>query len=269
MAIADYTDTALTDLLDLTGKNAVITGGAKGLGKAIGRRLAEAGAKVWLADLDFDTAEKAAAELPGDAVAVKLDASDREANIDLADRIAAEAGSLDIWVNNAGIYPFSPVEELSAGEWNKVIDLNLNGVFHGAQAAGRVMANQGSGVILNMSSTAGYGTEGGGIAHYTSAKHAVRGLTKSLAFELGPKGVRCIALAPTLIETPGTVAQKEDIAGGMGSDGDPHEAFAEQIPLRRIGKPDDVARVALFAVSDMAAFVNGDTILVDGGLRSR
>ncbi|MDH4280321.1 MAG: SDR family oxidoreductase, partial [Acidimicrobiia bacterium] len=207
-------------------------------------------------------------ELDGDVRAVVLDATKREDNVELAGRIADEHGSLDIWVNNAGIYPFSPFTDMSAEEWGRVTTLNLDGVFHGSQAAACHMVDQGSGVIVNMSSTAGYGAEGGNIAHYAATKHAVRGLTKSLAFELGPKGVRAIALAPTLIETPGTVSQKDAISEGMGVD-DAHQAFAEQIPLRRIGVPDDVARVVLFAVSGLAEFVSGDTILVDGGLRSR
>lgn len=268
MPAPDLTDTSIAELLDLSGKTAVVTGGAKGLGKAIGRRLAKAGAVVYLADIDGAAAKEAADELGGDVRAVTLDATSREDNVELAGRVADAHGSLDIWVNNAGIYPFSPFTEMSADEWDRVTSLNLDGVFHGSQAAACQMVDQGSGVIVNMSSTAGYGAEGGNIAHYTATKHAVRGLTKSLAFELGPKGVRAIALAPTLIETPGTVSQKDEISAGMGVD-DAHKAFAEQIPLRRIGVPDDVARVVLFAVSGLAEFVSGDTILVDGGLRSR
>ncbi len=268
MTAPDLTDTPLGELLDLSGQAAVVTGGARGLGKGIGRRLAEAGATVYLADVDGAAAEEAAASLSGRVHSVEFDATDHQAHEALADRVSNEQGSLDIWVNNAGIYPFTPFTEMTAEDWHKVTALNLDGVFYGSRAAATRMVDQGRGVIVNMSSTAGYGAEGGNIAHYTATKHAVRGLTKSLAFELGPHGVRAIAIAPTLIETPGTVSQKADISQGMGVD-DAHEAVGRQIPLRRIGVPDDVARVVLFAVSGLAGFVSGDCVLVDGGLRSR
>ncbi len=268
LSAPDFTDTPLSGLLTLTGRSAVVTGGAKGLGRAIGRRLAQAGAVVYLADVDEDALREAAGAIGTGAVPVSFDATQPEHHEALANRVRAETGALDIWVNNAGIYPFTDFLDMTPDDWRAVTRLNLDGVFYGSSAAARAMAPMGRGVIVNLSSTAGYGAEGGGIAHYASTKHAVRGLTKSLALELGPKGIRAIAIAPTLIETPGTLDQKETISRGLGVD-DAHEAFAQQIPLRRIGLPDDVARVVLFCVSDLAGFVSGDTILVDGGLRSQ
>jgi len=268
LSAPDHTDTSLRELVDLTGRSAVVTGGAKGLGRAIGRRLAEAGAVVYLADIDEAGVRQAASEIGQSAIPVEFDATQPEHHESLATRVRTETGRLDIWVNNAGIYPFEGFLEMTPEDWHKVTRLNLDGVFYGSSAAARTMAPAGRGVIVNLSSTAGYGAEGGGIAHYCSTKHAVRGLTKSLALELGPKGIRAVAVAPTLIETPGTVSQKDEISAGMGVD-DAHAAFAEQIPLRRIGVPDDVARVVLFCASDLAGFVSGDTILIDGGLRSQ
>ncbi|MEE8600513.1 SDR family NAD(P)-dependent oxidoreductase [Euzebya tangerina] len=267
MSLPDLTEASLADLVSLEGRTAVITGGAAGIGAAIARRFDEAGAHVTIADLDLAAAEKTASELSR-AAAVHLDASNSRQNIEVAEGVVEEHGRLDIWVNNAGIYPFVDLVDMTPEQWHTVISLNLDGVFFGSRAAMRPMVAAGRGVIINLASTAAYGAEGGGIAHYTASKHGVRGFTKALAFELGPSGVRAVALAPTLVETPGTLADRDAISAGMGVE-NAHDAFAEQIPARRIGYPDDVARVAYFLASDLAAFVSGDTILVDGGLRSR
>jgi NAD(P)-dependent dehydrogenase (short-subunit alcohol dehydrogenase family) len=264
MAIADHSERSLTDLLSFDGRCVVITGGARGLGLQMGRRFAEAGATVVLADLDADGAAAAAEDLPGTAEGVALDVTDVEATVRLADDVVERHGHLDVWVNNAGIFPFSDAVEMSDEEWRRVIDINLTGTFWGAREAGRRMAADRGGVIINLASTAGYSATGPGIAHYVATKHAVRGLTKSLAVELGPKGVRSVALAPALIATPGTEALRR---GGLEAGGsDMFEDVAAQIPLGRVGVPDDVARIAVALASDLAAFVSGDTLLVDGGI---
>lgn len=177
-------------------------------------------------------------------------------------------GSLDMSINNAGIYPFQRTLDLSPEQWRQVMAVNLDGSFYGAQAAAAHMAQKGEGVIVNLASTAGYGAEDRNFAHYVSTKHAVRGLTKALALEWGPKGIRTVAVAPTLTLTPGTEARRDALAARSGG-GDVTAAFARQIPLRRVGVPDDVARVVLFCVSGLAGFVNGETVLVDGGARAR
>jgi NAD(P)-dependent dehydrogenase (short-subunit alcohol dehydrogenase family) len=149
-------------------------------------------------------------------------------------------------------------------DWDKVLDVNLRGTFIGAREAGRRMAEAGhGGVIINLASTAGYRAAGPGIAHYVASKHGVRGLTKSLAVELGPHGIRVLALAPTLIETPGIEEGRAAFqAAGLG---DMLEQMAQREPLGRVGVPDDIARVALFCASDLAMLMTGSTLLVDAG----
>jgi NAD(P)-dependent dehydrogenase (short-subunit alcohol dehydrogenase family) len=268
MTSTDLRATPLHDLLSLDGRSAVVTGGGQGIGAAVADRLSEAGARVYVADLEEERATTTSDALPNEGVAVAFDATDAGAHRDLAGRVVAETGRLDIWINNAGIYPFAPITDMTDEQWHAVIDLNLNGMFYGArEAASRMVEAGNGGTIVSLSSTAGYTAEGAGLAHYVSTKHAVRGLTKSLAVELGPHGIRALAVAPTLIETPGTIAQRDEISQNTGGQ-NPHEAFAAMIPLRRIGMPDDVARVVLFCVSGLAGFVSGDTILVDGGLKS-
>lgn len=267
MAAPDLTDTSIADLLDLGGRTAVVTGGASGIGRAITTRLAEAGATVFVGDLDGDAAAAAADAVPGDVHGLAMDATSPSDNDAVADRAVGDTGRLDVWVNNAGIYPFVGVTDMTDDDWARVVDLNLTGTFLGARAAATRMIDAGNGgVIINLASTAGYGAEGPGIAHYVATKHGVRGFTKSLAVELGPHGIRSVALAPTYIRTPGTDAGREEIAEMTGAD--PVEAFAERSPLGRAGVPDDVARVALFAASGLAAFVSGDTLLVDSGVRA-
>jgi NAD(P)-dependent dehydrogenase (short-subunit alcohol dehydrogenase family) len=267
MPFADHTDVPLSSLLDLTGATAVVTGGAMGLGHAIARRLVEAGASVILADIDGPLAERRAAALAergGTALGVAFDATVPAAHDALAARAVAELGGLDVWVNNAGIYPFVELLDMSDADWRRVLSLNLDGVYWGCRAAGRAMRDAGrGGCIINLSSTAGYRAVGVGIAHYAAAKHGVRGLTKSAAVELGPFGIRVVALAPTYVVTEGTSAQREEIGEGLGDD--PLDLFAQRLAAGRAGVPDDVARVALFCASPLAGFVTGATIPVDGG----
>ena len=262
----DLTDATIEDLLDLTGRTAVITGGAAGLGRAIARRYAQAGATVYIGDLDEEAATATAEALDGDVRPMAMDATDGADHDAIADRAIDETGRLDIWVNNAGIYPFVDFEDMTEDDWRKVVSLNLDGTFLGARTAADRMVELGEGgLILNMSSTAGYGAEGAGISHYVATKHGVRGLTKSLALELGEHGIRSLALAPTLIETEGTQAGADDIES---SQDDGAGAIAERAPLGRAGVPDDVARVALFAASGLSSFMTGDTLLIDAGVRT-
>src|SRR5262249_19863899 len=147
---------------------------------------------------------------------------------------------------------------------DRVLDINLRGTFIGAREAARRMTRAGrGGVILNLASTAGFKAGGPAVAHYVSSKHAVIGLTKSLAVELGPHGIRVLAIAPTLIETPGIEAGEEAFRhAGLG---DLLDSYAQRLPLGRVGVSDDVARVALFCASDLSLFMTGSTVLVDGG----
>lgn len=267
MPIVDVSDRTLTELLSLEGRVAVVTGGAVGIGRAIADRLAEAGADVVVGDVAdpaATVAELSAAHPGRRIVGTRLDVRDSASIVACADLAVRELGRLDVWVNNAGIYPSVPLLEMSDDDWDRVLDVNLRGTFVGAREAARRMTEAGhGGVILNIASTAGYQAGGPGVAHYVSSKHAVRGLTKSLAVELGPAGIRALAIAPTLIETPGIEAGREQFRrAGLG---DVIDTYAQRLPLGRAGVPDDVARVAVFCASDLAAFMTGSTLLVDAG----
>ena len=260
--IADVSDRSLADLVSLAGRTAVVTGGAMGIGLAVVRRLAEAGADVVIADVDGEEAElaaKAAAEATGRrVVAADLDVADSAS----VDALVAGLGRVDIWVNNAGIYPAAPVLDTTDDQWDRVQAVNLRGPFVGSRAAGRVMVRQGSGVIVNVASTAGL-TGGTGIAAYASSKHGVVGLTKALAVELGPYGVRVLAVAPTLVDTPGIARNFAQLdAAGIGA---VIQGLAGRVPLRRAAVPDDVARVVLFCASDLSMLMTGSVLAVDAG----
>ncbi|KFL29578.1 hypothetical protein JP75_20285, partial [Devosia riboflavina] len=187
--------------------------------------------------------------------------------------IAAEAvakfGRLDIWINLAGIYPVTPTLEVSDAEWRRITDINLNGTFFGAREAARQMAAGGrSGVIINTVSTVVHKVSAPGLASYIAAKGGVESLTRALAYEFGGNNIRVLALAPTLTKTEGTMAQKPALTVAMGNKGDPHEIYGSRLPLGRVLDGDDVARVALFMVSDLALMMTGSVVYVDGGDRT-
>lgn len=269
MPAPDVSDKSLAQLISLKGRVAVITGGARGLGLAIGRRLAEAGAAIVLGDLDGGEAERAAAAVARDhgvrAKGYETDVTDSASVRTLADYAVSEFGGIDIWVNNAGIYPVTPLMDLSEDEWDQVNDVNLRGTFLGCREAARRMLPAGSGAIINIESMAAFRGRAGCV-HYAASKHGVHGITQSLAVELGPQGVRVVSIAPTLNETPGVHQRRAEAAGSGGEmTTSLEEKVIAAIPLRRTGQPDDVARIALFLASDLAAFVTGTTVFADGG----
>lgn len=270
MPAIDVSGKPLAQLISLKSRHAVVTGGARGLGLAIARRLAEAGADILLGDLDAEAAERSAAQLKTDfgvaAIGRKLDVRDSRMVAETADRAVAELGGLDIWVNNAGIYPVTPLLDLSDEEWDQVNDINLRGTFLGCREAARRMIAAGrGGVIINIESMAAVRGRAG-CAHYAASKHGVAGITKSLGVELGGHGIRVLSVAPTLAETPGVHERR---AAAAGSGGDIMKALEDKviatIPLGRTALPDDIARVALFCASDLAAFMTGTTVFADGG----
>jgi len=260
----------ILELFNLTGKGAVVTGGARGIGQGIALRLAEAGAGVTVTDIDIDGASDTARQIQakgGKAQAVSADACNVNDALRVA-RITVEVfGSIDILVNNAGIFPFSPALDTSEGTWDKTLDTNLKGVFFYSQAAAREMIKAGrGGKIINISSIDGLhpAVE---LAHYSASKGGVIMLTKALALELAPHNILVNAIAPGNITTPGTrIVMNSSLSSGRLTKKQMKEFFEAHVPLRRMGDPDDVAKVVLFLASSAADYVTGSLILVDGGL---
>jgi 2-dehydro-3-deoxy-D-gluconate 5-dehydrogenase len=250
----------LTGLLDLSGRAAIVTGGAMGIGLGIARRLHEAGASVVLADLDAGAGEEAAeallAQRPDSALAVGCDVSDPE-SVESAVAATVDAfGGVDVLVNNAGIFPMLPLGELDLETFHRVLDVNLTGLFLFTKAVSARMIDQGrGGRIVNITSIDALHPSMVGLAHYDASKHGAWGFTKNVALELAPHGISVNAIAPGAISTPG-VGDVDDAA---------LEGFAAMIPMRRMGDPDEIGRAALFLASEMSSYVTGAQIVVDGG----
>ncbi|MBU3703895.1 MAG: SDR family oxidoreductase [Ilumatobacteraceae bacterium] len=242
-------------LIDLSGKNALVTGAAKGIGRAIAERLIAAGANVTLADLDA-SGEATAKEVGGSFVVCDITNADQ---LSAAVTAAARGGNLDILVNNAGIYPTTgPIDSVSDAFVTKMLDVNVRAQYSAAREAARAMKN--GGAIVNLASIAGI-RGGANITAYSASKGAVIALTRAFANELGPRGIRVNAIAPGIIDTPGVQEQMAPLKkGGLDID-----AAIAANPLRMAGQPDHIARVTLFLVSDLAVFLTGQTVVVDGG----
>jgi NAD(P)-dependent dehydrogenase (short-subunit alcohol dehydrogenase family) len=268
---ADVSSSPLMDLLSLSGRRAVVTGGARGLGRAIGERLAEAGASVAIADLDAGAADAAAASIADrhgvPTVGVAMDVASSRSVEAAADGVADALGGVDVWVNNAGVFPSAPVLEMSDEQWDHVFAVNTRGVRNGAREAARRMA--GGGVIVNVVSTAGFRGTAPGLSAYVGSKHAVRGMTKQLALELAPRGIRVLGVAPTYVPTEGNMAAAAAAAGIPGTDAgmdlSAMPAAMSRSLIGRVGTPDDIARVVLFCASDLSLIMTGSTLLADAG----
>lgn len=268
----DVSTAPITDLISLRGRRAVVTGGAQGLGRAICERLAEAGADLLIIDLDLGGAEAAAEQIATQhktrAIATEADVSRTESISAAADLAAEQLGGIDIWVNNAGIFPNAPVLDMPDEMWDQVFAVNTRGAFLGSREAARHMSQGGSGgVIVNIISTAGFKVGFPGMAAYASSKHAANGLTKSLALDLAPMGIRVLGVAPSYVPTEGNIAAA---AAGMEA----AKAAGVELPdldvmnqslIGRTGTPDDIARVVLFAASDLSMIMTGSTLLADAG----
>ena len=242
-------------LIDLTGKNALVTGAAKGIGRAIAERLRAAGANATLADLDA-SGDATAKEIGGSFVVCDITNADQ---LSAAVTAAAHGGNLDILVNNAGIYPTTgPIDKVSDSFVSRMLEVNVRAQYSAAREAARAMKD--GGAIVNLASIAGI-RGGANITAYSASKGAVIALTRAFANELGPRGIRVNAIAPGIIDTPGVQEQMAPLkAGGLDID-----AAIAANPLRIAGQPDHIARVTLFLVSELAAFITGQTVVVDGG----
>src|SRR3989338_6062663 len=257
---------SLADLFNLVGKTAIVTGGAMGIGLGIVRRLAEAGANVVIADINEEAGNAAVKEIESSgfkAVFVKTDVSDEKSVGDATDFAMKTHGGVDVLVNNAGIYPTIPVMQMKTADFEKIIAVNLKSVFLFTKAVSEVMIKQGrGGKIINITSIDALHPSSVGLAVYDASKHGLWGFSKNTALELAPHNIQVNAIAPGGIATPGT---------GAGQSVTPEievvlKKFMEKIPMKRMGDPDDIGKVALFLASDLASYMTGSQVVVDGGV---
>lgn len=257
----------LPDLIRLDGRAAAVTGAGRGIGRGIALRLAEAGAAVAVVDRDEASASAVADEIRaagGVARAVRADVSDEADVAALVDACREALGGIDVMVNNAGVFPACPVLSMEAADFDRVLSVNLRGVFLCTRAAALAMVDQGrGGAIVNVTSIDALHPSMVGLAHYDASKHGVWGFTKNVALELADHGIRVNAVAPGAVLTPGVEEMSGgDMAGTVA-------AFAERIPMRRMGDPDDIARAVLFLASPMSSYMTGAQVVVDGGVLLR
>jgi len=241
------------------GKNALISGASKGIGRAIAHKFAEEGANVaftYLSSVEKGQAlEKELEDKGVKAKGYRSDASDFDAAQELINSVVEDFGSLDILVNNAGITKDNLLLRIGEADWDDVINVNLKSCFNTVKAATKTMMKQRGGSIINMTSVVGL-KGNAGQANYAASKAGILGFTKSVALELGSRGVRSNAIAPGFIETEMTDKLDEKTVQG----------WRDAIPLKRGGSPEDVANACVFLGSDMSAYVTGQTIQVDGGM---
>jgi 3-oxoacyl-[acyl-carrier protein] reductase len=240
----------------LVGRVAIVTGGASGIGRRTAELFAAEGAKVVIGDRNEALLDEVRNGIGEDRCASATVDVTQELDLERLVSFACEKfGRVDVAINSAGIGALGPVHELTAESWRSVLDISLTGVFLALKHEARIMLELGGGgVIVNLASI--YGRQPGeGMAAYCCAKAAVEMLTRVAALELGPRGVRVNAIAPGFVETPMTAPTQPKSRA----------AYIDSIPLGRPGQPDDIARAALFLVSDDAAWFNGETLVVDGG----
>jgi len=270
--IPDFTDTALARLWSLDGRVAVVTGGGSGMGQATSLRLAEAGAVTVVADIAADKAKEttdliAKRTQGAQTLALTVDVTDPASVRALGEAVMQRFGRIDIWVNTAWLSSSGSIADYPDEMWRQGIAVNLDGSFYTAREAARRMLDRGGpGVIILV--TSGSAHHGRARRYqYVAAKHGTLGLVKSLALELGPAGIRVIAIAPAATDTPGFRVAPTRFDGA-----DAEQArkllddTVSKMALGRLGQADDIARAAVFAASDMAGFITGSTIHVDGGV---
>jgi len=244
--------------LKLENKVAIVTGSGQGIGKGIALELAKEGAKVVVSDINQENIEKTVGEiesLGSDALGVRADVSNFSDVTQLVKETVKKFGRVDILVNNAGIYPFKPLAGMEEKDWDKVLDVNLKGVFNCTRAVLPEMTKQNSGSIINIASIAGAVVGFSNLAHYSASKGGVLGFTRSAALELAQHKIRVNAIAPGAIETPGAKIADEEVA----------RQFVQAVPLKRMGQSIDIGRAVVFLASEDSSYVTGQMIVVDGG----
>lgn len=243
--------------MKLNGKVAIVTGAGQGIGRGIALALAKEGAKVVVSDISDKIADvvKEIESLGSEALAAKANVANSKETEEMAKMAVKKFGKIDILVNNAGIYPFKPLIEMKEEEWDKVIDINLKGVFNCTKAVLPKMIEQKSGNIINIASIAGAEVGYLNLVHYSASKAGVLGFTRSAALELAPHGIRVNAIAPGAVETPGTKVLGEVL-----------KQVEQTIPQKRMGQPEDIANLVVFLASDDSSYITGQLIVADGGL---
>jgi NAD(P)-dependent dehydrogenase (short-subunit alcohol dehydrogenase family) len=244
--------------MTLSNKIALVTGGGRGIGRSLVLALAQAGADVAVADIDDASAESVAAEIGGSdrrSLALHVDVTSKPSVLAMIQSVVERLGGLDILVNNAGIFPIAALPSLAEEEWDRVLAVNLKGVFLCSQAALAPMRARGGGRIINMASVSGL-VGAVGFAHYAASKAGVIGFTKSLAREAAPMGITANAIAPGIVATEVTTQTFPPSA---------LEIYKTQVPLRRLGTPDDLTALVVFLASPGAAYITGQVYTVDGG----
>ena len=243
----------------LTGKTALITGAARGIGKALALRFAAEGANIAFTDLVIDENGKQTEDeikaLGVKCIGYASNAADFSQTEEVVKKVHEDFGQIDVLVNNAGITKDGLMMRMSEGQWDAVINVNLKSAFNFIHAVLPIMMRQKSGSIINMASVVGVHGNAGQ-SNYAASKAGLIALAKSIAQEVGSRGIRANAIAPGFIETAMTAALPDNV----------REEWCKKIPLRRGGKPEDIAEVAVFLASDMSAYVTGQVIQVDGGM---
>ena len=241
--------------MEFTKKTVIVTGSARGIGRAIAEKFSQLGANVVICDVDKEQSETVAGQIGGNTIGLKADVTS-QADIDnLLEKTKKEFGQIDIVVNNAGITRDNLMIRMSEKDWDMVLDINLKGSFLVTKSVARVMMKQRYGRIINISSIVGINGNAGQI-NYSSSKAGLIGLTKSAAKELGARGITVNAVAPGFITTEMTENLPEDAKN----------AFLDRVLIKRPGSPDDIAQAVLFLASDEASYITGQVISVDGGL---